>query len=575
MQSDIITEQAEDKRVDIEAIRAANLFDAANYLLLNLKAPERVRRLFPALLGMLAGRKYKVTFTRLELGRRLFASHGGYLSEVESQRIQQRVTAYLSELRDWIHREGLEELITYEPGTKTETGSIRTPILQWIIELAQTVETRLHPDDNDRSRRITFRQESRRLMKAKGYRVREQRDDRPKRQPEDSTVFKTALKLLSNYYESKRANPQNDARQLKRFILSEIERKLDFLCSENVRESDDDRHAENTPHAMELRCSENPIDDSGTAGAGFTDHSFDEIKLSVNRDDCADMTDNVIPTEQPARLARDVYTAPAVPSSAQLAIDVFMSAGVTAFDESTIADGQRDYVRGIPGDRLRASIDERMKGVHSWGSSYMIRPQPPTNNVRLFQLDDVPELKLPALVDLALLIYETSPGKRQVWLAVDSVAFTGVTGEDYRLRVRRALISHYQADANASGSTRWPGSLNTKYNPPHVVTITHAHPGRVLRIADLPAVPSADVLPAISPKFGLTGSGTLPDYDRCLADAGGNANKADFVFALMALNPTRGCAESDVIDYLRLHSRKARNAALTVRNAARNVKGRY
>jgi hypothetical protein len=321
----------------------------------------------------------------------------------------------------------------------------------------------------------------------------------------------------------------------------------------------------------------------GTAGAVDTDplpnhrsgHWDDGADMPNNviparRDVAADRTNNVIP-EQPGQADRDEMTAPAVPlpSPAQLALDVFASVGVTIFDESTTAEGRADYVRDLAGHWLRDAIDDRMTAVNSWGSPYMLRPHHPAGDVRIFQLDDIPDEHLSGLAGMAFLIYETSPGKRQAWLAVRSPSFTGSMGDDYRRDVRRAIIRHYKADANASGSTRWPGSLNLKYRPAHVVTIIHTAPGRVLTLEQLPAMPPPRAMPALS--RSVTGNGKLPDYDRCLADAGGNANKADWNFALMALSATRGCSEAEVIEYLKTHSRKARNAAGTVRNAAKQV----
>lgn len=219
------------------------------------------------------------------------------------------------------------------------------------------------------------------------------------------------------------------------------------------------------------------------------------------------------------------------------ALRLFSSVGVTTFDESTICAGRRDYVRSLPVATLLETIHERMT-VQRYGSPYILRPVQP-EGVALIQLDDIAPQRVTELMNFAFLVYQTSSAKCQAWIAVRSL-------EAERDALRRATIRHYGADPNASGATRWPGSMNEKYRPGYPVRIVGGAPGRLLRVADLPfSFTVAPPRPATAPPRSRM-TGLLPDYQTEL-ERTGNANQADWLFAVKALSSTRGCTPAQVI----------------------------
>jgi hypothetical protein len=222
-----------------EQFHAANLADAATFILIQLHAPEQVLRLWPALTGLMAGRATVVTFYRLDLARRLFGR--GYMSEDECKRVSERVSNYLGAMRDWIHREGLEGVVKYQPGDKETPNSIRTPILKWVVELATLAGERLTPDSPDDQRRGIFKDEAVRLLHRKRLTKRQKPyGQRVKRTVSPATQLKQAKALIRNFYFSKvdaeltkHVKVENADTQIKAFILNELEGFVSRLCMEN------------------------------------------------------------------------------------------------------------------------------------------------------------------------------------------------------------------------------------------------------------------------------------------------------------------------------------------------------
>jgi hypothetical protein len=226
--------------VSPEEYHAANLADAATFLLIQLNAPEQVLRLWPALTGLMAGRATIVTFYRLDVARRLFGR--GYMSADDCKRLCERVSNYLGAMRDWVHREGLTDVVKYQPGDKDTPNSIRTPILKWVVELATIAGERLTPDSPDDARRIVFKDEAVNLLRRKRLTGRRKPDgQRMKRTVSPSTQLKQAKALLRNFYFSKvdaeltkHVKVEIAETQVKSFILSELEGYLGRLCMENL-----------------------------------------------------------------------------------------------------------------------------------------------------------------------------------------------------------------------------------------------------------------------------------------------------------------------------------------------------
>lgn len=495
MQNDITTEQPEDKRRDPEAIRASNLFDASTYLLITLNAPEQVRRLFPALIGMLAGRKYRVRFSRLELGRRLFADHGGYLNENECSRIEQRVTGYLSQMQDWIHREGLNELIEYTPGTKTEKGAIKTPILQWIIELAEITGARLHPDAPDKERRLCFRQASRTLLKEKGYRSKQQRKggERSRRQPEPHTLLKTAKSLLKNFLAAKSAKSEDELTQAKRHILNEIETFLECLCIENLSEEKGTRggaNPENTPQRQEHRCGINSV-----------------------QPEPPDMTNNVIATRTEEGTPPPCVPSSSVPfsdaSRAMLAVTagrsgdhwqaLHVAASVGAVPTSRVLGGRGD----ADGKQEPRNIEQPSEFITEF-EELVSRSTPERSLVLVlsdcvFHRDDCTQADVDRIGRYAWMVTETSSGSFQCWFRMSSG-----TRADFHALLTRGGIG---GNTGGTSSGRWPGAYNGK--PHHHgwrVRLAGCQPGRLVTLAEV----SSDLGIEIESRDGTSKTHTPP-----------------------------------------------------------------
>ena len=226
--------------VSPDEFHASNLADAATFLLIQLNAPEQVMRLWPALTGLMAGRSYTLTFYRLDVARRLFGR--GYMSPDECKRVSERVSNYLGAMRDWIHREGLTDVVKYQPGDKETPNSLKTPILKWTIELATIAGERLTPDSPDDQRRVIFKEEAVNLLRRKRLTKRRKPDgERVKRMVAPSTQMKQIKSLIQNFYMAKMGENltkdvkvENADTQLKAFILSELQGCVSRLCMENL-----------------------------------------------------------------------------------------------------------------------------------------------------------------------------------------------------------------------------------------------------------------------------------------------------------------------------------------------------
>ena len=237
---DAILQYDNNSPVSPEEYHAANLADAATFLLIQLNAPEQVLRLWPALTGLMAGRATVVTFYRLDVARRLFGR--GYMSADDCKRLSERVSNYLGALRDWVHREGLTDVVKYQPGDKETPNSLKTPILKWTIELATIAGERLTPDSPDDQRRVIFKEEAVRLLHRKRLTKRRKPDgERVKRMVAPSTQMKQIKSLIQNFYMAKMGENltkdvkvENADTQLKAFILSELQGCVSRLCMENL-----------------------------------------------------------------------------------------------------------------------------------------------------------------------------------------------------------------------------------------------------------------------------------------------------------------------------------------------------
>ena len=266
------------------------------------------------------------------------------------------------------------------------------------------------------------------------------------------------------------------------------------------------------------------------------------------------------------------------PAAAREMLTAFASVGVRAFDVTlTDVDGNKvafQINRSV--DELRGSIGRRLEAATVARQNFIIRPRP---DGKLIQLDDLDSAKAAKVAPYAFLIFETSAGNFQAWVALDSQ-----TAPDLAGRLKRGI----GADRSASGAARIAGSFNfkTKYAPEFPrVCVTHAEAGRVTTPA---ALESAALLAAPQPPPRVSrqiaphyrGPRKWPDYQRNLAraplvkdDAGNDkpdVSNADFVWSLTALD--WGWSAAETAAKLAELSEKARQweryAPLTVEKAA-------
>lgn len=267
---------------------------------------------------------------------------------------------------------------------------------------------------------------------------------------------------------------------------------------------------------------------------------------------------------------------------AERMLDLFMSVGATRFNV-TFLDllGRKTHyypLRTPPSMRYNLSswmahaatrkpcITEDGTQIMA-GENLVIRPvcRIPETAVTFVQLDDLKAEQLDRIRPASFLIFSTSPGNHQAWIAV-----SGYKGDTVDLcrRVRKALGA---GDHSATGSTRIAGSENfkSKYAPEFpVVSIVHGVPGRVTTQEKLHGMgllaepePVKEWVPQM--RRTPTAGRSWPDYARCLAGAppsrsgnGPDRSLADYTFAKFAAQ--RGFTVEEIAAELPNVSEKAR-----------------
>jgi hypothetical protein len=192
------------------------------------------------------------------------------------------------------------------------------------------------------------------------------------------------------------------------------------------------------------------------------------------------------------------------------------------------------------------------------GENVIIRPF--GRNTAFIQLDDLAPEQLDKVRAAACIIYTTSPGSYQAWIAASNVPEGNEERKEFIRRVRTTVGSH---DKSASGATRLAGTENfkVKYAPDYpMVTMIETHPGRVMNPGQLQAMGllSAKPEPKKATELPFTrrvpnrssAKGEWPNYDECLAKAGPNQegtgpdrSDADFWWCYFALRKGFGKEE--------------------------------
>ena len=189
-------------------------------------------------------------------------------------------------------------------------------------------------------------------------------------------------------------------------------------------------------------------------------------------------------------------------------LDTFVGSGATTFDVTFIdIDGEKRGFRAAQTARqLRNSLPQLMPGLQERQQNIIVRPR--SEKVIFVQLDDLDASQIEALLPVACLILETSPGNHRAWIAVSDIEGDA---KDFARRLRKGV----GADLTASGATRVAGSPNfkRKYEPAFpIVKLLHLAPGRVAIPTQLEAMgivaPPEPVTETLSFRYQASVSGT-------------------------------------------------------------------
>lgn len=276
---------------------------------------------------------------------------------------------------------------------------------------------------------------------------------------------------------------------------------------------------------------------------------------------------------------------PAIKALAMLS--AFASVGARAFN-LTLTDIEGEKIEGgykpnTPLEQLRRTIGRALQDAERHRHNVIIRPR--STAATLIQLDDLDASKAERIAPHSFIVFQTSPGNYQAWVAVEKEA-----PEDFSRRLRKGA----GADATASGSTRIAGSLNfkSKYAPAFPrVEITRTNAGNIASMAALeqagfvaPREQPRPPLPAYTRPMTPSGRPSRkkwPSYACCVQHAPmshgedrPDISRADFTWCRTAIE--WGWSKEDTARRLMEISEKAkengeRYAVLTATNAAASV----
>jgi len=267
-------------------------------------------------------------------------------------------------------------------------------------------------------------------------------------------------------------------------------------------------------------------------------------------------------------------------------LNAFLSVGVTTFDLTLTDLAGRKLPAGFYSNRSVHQLRHQLRGLLPDASAHqhnvIVRPRPPAGT-ELVQLDDLAEQGIDPLVELSLMVIETSPTSYQAWLAVEGVV------PDLKRRLRWGT----GADPCASGATRISGSRNFKPRyAPHFPTVRllACQPGNLvssttIEMRNLLAPPLPVKQASLATARSSANPGRWPSYQRCVQGAPSvsgrqdrpDISRADFTWCVIAID--WGWSLTATAARLMELSRKAREngqryALRTAQNAAVVVAGR-
>jgi hypothetical protein len=538
------TERAE---FTTQTVQASNTIAACNALLAVLDAPEAVRRLFPALLDLLAGRVSVVRFTRREVALRLYAGSRdatGVEGKREIERNESRVTYALSKMQDWIHAEGLAEFIDYQPGKKTIEGDIipcriQSPVLKWIAELARKADQTLAEESSAGRRRTWFKAEASAIVK-KRLRRSATSTSRIKRLPRHPDAY-LAQSIGFLKIAAKHAKTFSSEESVKDRFFSMLRDNLGWVPTENST-LDSSQSSRKFKGKEEILVLENSGREEGkrTQGGGVIEEAFDypdDIPAEAWAGDEADPDDFQVDAfedlenlDAVKKGVSDPLPPPCVPllpdpdyspilgwasivagraGAHWQALHAALVAGAIPSKlllggngdpgyTGKVDDVQEIYSLGVESDDLH-NPRKRQRAM-SWptflaGGFNGLVERSHREGLSLvvqfkegtiFHVDDLTREEAELLRPFACLIVETSEGSFQAWVKLPRGEDT-----DAGRRAFRARLAEMGVKAGNHGSThsgRWPGSINAKPSRNGwEVSIWSLEPGRRTSLAAIGA----------------------------------------------------------------------------------------
>jgi hypothetical protein len=525
-----------------EDFHAANLADGLTFLLLELRAPELVRQLMVALQGLLSGRSTVVRFKRSWLGVRMFKASNEWIDNEDLERMKNRVTNHLTMMQDWIHEEGLQAIIDYQPGTKTTDSRIRTSLFKWSVEISKAAAGRLHPESSDDERRKAFIEEARRLVGKRLARAKKPTLSRAKRHPSEAARWKAAMTIAKDTFDQNLQKSKLTPDEVIAFLCNELRGTLERHYLENLRgEIQQDGFDETTQGTCSLENSRNGQIE-GTQGG---DSSVPATATAVADDDRLAIPPPCVPS-LPDQLELSDSARGLVQCTAGRAGDhwrsIHAAASVGAVPVGIVRkDGELDrpypeavsdmaaFVKSFDG-QVKRSVDARESLVLRLSDC-------------VFQRDDCNGDDAAKLSPFAWMVAETSPGSFHCWFRLAA----GESRADFHAALTAAGIG---GNAGGTHSGRWPGTVNGKpERDGWLVRLISVALGRVASLeqvrAAFPAVAVADDAhqpsqtarikkPVSSGIVKRSENVRFPDYAKCLRRKNGDRSEADASFIRIA-----------------------------------------
>jgi len=441
---------------------------------------------------------------------------------------EQRFGAELAELRDWQDLRS-SQLAVYFPGDKIEGRSRRGKILLPMADLF----ARIYSESKSTSafqhvRDAKLKQVAEQVI-AEFHSLAPPSRRRPRSLTRNDRIERQIACLLTK---ARRLTPEllEDENARLWTGLDQIRAERNCLPVINTEEIAVDS-PEQITHFDMFSCKPtlDSIEDSGNLGAEV-DSEIREENEPQNPPPCdsyfqtADLGKTTKPNENESQGGATLLALEAFESVNSPAELIIFKNDETKEAEST----QR-----MTSDEFRAALPDLIEDARQGGVSLIVR----VGGI-VQQIGDLNDEALELLRPYAFIGYPTSPGNSQVWLA-----FKQPEDRDCRYRLL-ARVKEVCPEANfeANGATRWPGSINFKPGRDQWrIGLTFTNPGRFVSPADLEdAGLLADPAPGAQWEYDPDGTpGTWPDYDRCVEDTTLNGvcdrSRADWRFVCYAL----------------------------------------